>query len=428
MDKDFNDRATPRIVHYFRDVDLFGSACPEFVPESFPSYCQPDDEAWSAGLLLRIALRMKHLWPTYGIRDGRRTIQGEHPAVCFANFNLADLIAVRDGFRPQDGVVTRYAITFPLKIALEGGIQPVIQWSSGKASLLDGSSLEGMAEHDADNQYRYVSDDPGTSWPPTGYPEWRWRYPRSYRRIIRIIEEDGFEGGVIPGLNLTDTKWSGIGIVVPDMPTARLLQYDILTLIDQGLVSESHFDHILVCDQLPVSLEGLSEEQLQMAFSKACFDFKSCMEVSSEAAAAQDDFRNRLAMLDASTPKQVEREHGGCWLWFQDNDQPYVRALIKAGRVKPNLKGRYLASLWELSMVHERRDLLELRDLRNRQDIALALSKKLEEKHGLRSTYFSVWESYSPNDDPAYAGKIWGGGYFILPQPEEDEDEEEEGD
>ncbi|WP_419793922.1 hypothetical protein MYA83_22020 [Pseudomonas palleroniana] len=76
----------------------------------------------------------------------------------------------------------------------------------------------------------------------------------------------------------------------------------------------------------------------------------------------------------------------------------------------------------ELSIVRE------LRDLRNRQDIALALSKKLEEKYGLRSTYYSVWKSYSPNDDPAYAGKIWGGGYFILPQPEEDEDEEDEGD
>ncbi|WP_189672964.1 DUF4427 domain-containing protein [Pseudomonas taiwanensis] len=415
MVKEVNSGIERRVAHFFRDVDLRGQSCPEFVPESFPTYCQPDDDDWSAGLLLRVAMRMHHLWPTYGIRDGNRTIQGEHPAVCFANFSLADLIAVRDGLTVQNGVVTQYAITFPQKAAEEGGLQPVIQWVGEQAYLQDGTPIDGVMREDADNQYRYIADDPNSSYQPSAYLEWRWRYPRNYRSNIKKIEANGYEGNVIPGLKLTQKKWSGMGIVVPDMVTARLLQYDILSLIDRGVVSETHVDHILVCDQLPETIEGLDDHELQEAFSKACFDFKSCLHVSTgEADVADRDLSSRVAELETSTAREAVREWGGCWLWFQDNTHPYVRALVKAGRVKPNLKGRYLASL---------NDLNHGRDLREREAIVLALSEQLREKFGIRSTYFSVRNSYSPDDDPAYAGRIWGGGYFVLPAPEDDDED-----
>ncbi|WP_232248864.1 DUF4427 domain-containing protein [Pseudomonas putida] len=406
--------SVPRMAHYFRATNILGASCPEFIPESFPSYCQFDDDEWSGGILLRIALRMHHLWPTYGVREGMRTIQGEHPAVCFTGFNLADLIAVRDGFTPQNAAATQYAITFPITAALKGGIQPVVQWSNGQASLLDGSSVDGLTPDDADNQYRYVSDQPTASSQPTTHPEWRWRYPRNYRRNIKRIEANGFEDNVIPGLKITQKKWSGLGIVVPDMPTAHRLQYDVLMLIDQGLVSEAQFDHILVCDQLPVTLEGLDEQALYAAFSNACFDFKSCRDVPAfKAGLAAMDFSTRLIVLEASTPRAPQHERGGCWLWFEDNSHPYVRKLVQAGRVKPNNKGRYLASLDELDTK---------RDLRERQEIVLALSEQLREKYGVQSSYFSVKYSYSPDDDPAYAGRIWGGGYFITATMDEDDE------
>ena len=415
MVKGFDSYSVPRVAHFFRDVDLRSQSCPEFTPEDFQSYCQADDYEWSAGFLLRVAVRMHHLWPTYGIRDSNRTIQGEHPAVCFANFNLADLIAVRDGFIAQNGVVTQYAITFPKKTAEKGGIQPVIQWVGGRAYLQDGTSINGVIQEDVDNQYRYIADALNSSCQPSAYLEWRWRYPRNYHSNIKKIEANGYEGNVIPGLKLTHKKWAGMGIVVPGMPTARLLQYDILALIDQGLISETHVDHILVCDQLPETIEGLDDHELQEAFSKACFDFRSCLNVSTDEADVADmDLSRRVAELETSTAREAEREWGGCWLWFQDNTHPYVRALVKAGRVKPNLKGRYLASL---------NDLDRGRDLREREAIVLAISEQLREKFGIRSTYFSVRNSYSPDEDPAYAGRIWGGGYFVLPKPEEDDED-----
>ena len=354
-------RSVPRMAHYFRAVNLLDTSRPEFIPESFPSYCQFDDEEWSGRILLRIAVRMHHLWPTYGVRGGMRTIQGEHPAVCFTGFNLADLIAVRDGFTPQNDAVTQYAITFPLTAALKGGIQPVVQWSNGLASLLDGALVDGLTPDDADNQYRYVSDQATAPSQPTAHREWRWRYPGNYRRNIKKIEANGFEGNVIPGLKITQKKWSGLGIVVPNLATARRLRYDVLTLIDQGLVSEAQFDHILVCDLLPASLEGLDEQALHAAFSNACFDFKSCRTISTmEAGLTAVDFSTRVIRLETSTARTVKREGGGCWLWFEDNSHPYVRKLVQAGRVKPNKKGRYLASLDELE---------KGRDLRERQEV-----------------------------------------------------------
>lgn len=240
-------------------------------------------------------------------------------------------------------------------------------------------------------------------------------HPRNYGRNIKKIEGNGFEDNVIPGLKLTLKKWSGLGIVVPDLATPRRVQYDVLTLIDQGLVSDAQFDHILVCDQLPATLEGLDEQALHGAFSNACFDFKSCRAVPLfEAGLAAMDFSTRLIVLEGSTASAPQHERGGCWLWFEGNSHPYVRKLVQAGRVKPNNKGRYLASLDELDTK---------RDLRERQEIVLALSQQLREKYGVKSSYFSVKYSYSPDDDPAYAGRIWGGGYFITDAPDEDDDE-----
>jgi hypothetical protein len=374
MPKKVDLRMSPRIAHYFRDVDLRSKSRPEFVPESFPLHCRPDDDRWSAGYLLRIAVRFQHLWATYGVRNGERTITGPHPAVCFSDLSLSDLIAVRDGFLPRDESATQYAITFPLTIAENGGIQPVTQPSQ----------------------------------------EWRWQYTGNYDRCIDRIEMDGVEGSVIPGLKLSQKKWSGLGIVVPNMVTARVLQYDLLLLIDQGVVSQTHFDHMLVCDELPASIDGLGEEEMRAAYSKACFDFRECIRVSaSEADVSRLDFSSRVLILESTTPKRPVVERGGCWLWFQDNTHPYVRALIVAGLVELNERGRYLASLDELD---------PHRDLRERQEITRKLSQELQEKYGIRSSYFIVLNSYDPDDHPCYSRMNWGGGYFITDSPEDEED------
>ena len=403
----------PRVAHFFRDVNLRGGSRPEFVPESFTSNSQPDDDIWSATFLLRTAIRMGHIWATYGVRDGKRTIPGNQPAVCFGNFTLAELIAVRKGFSAQSSAVTQYAITVPLAAAARLGIQPVIKWTDGRPCLQDGTLLEDMIPEDSDNQYRFICENP-TSNRFDGSPEWRWRFNGNYQRNVEAIEANGFEGCTIPGLNITQEKLSGMGVVVPDIETARMLQYDILSLIDRGLISDSQFDHILVCDQLPDTIDGLDEEELKAVFSKACFDFKACLKIHPVATEILHlDFASRVLLLESSTAKARDQEQGGCWLWFEDNTERYVRALVNAGRIKVNKKGRYLASLDEL---------FSYRGLREREQIAIALSEQLQKQFGIRSSYFSVLNSYSPDDEPSYAGRVWGGGYYITARPEGSDD------
>lgn len=102
-----------------------------------------------------------------------------------------------------------------------------------------------------------------------------------------------------------------------------------------------------------------------------------------------------------------------CWLWFEDNTDPYVRALIKAGRVKPNKAGRYLALLDELD---------PHRDLRERQQMATALAEMLDERFGVRACYYSVLNSQFPDGTPSFSGKWWESAYFITDGPEDDEE------
>lgn len=385
----------PRIAHYFRDVDLTSNSRPELIPAQFPMNCESGDDQWSAGFLLRIAVRFQHLWATYGNRNGERTIKGEEPAVCFSPFNLADLIAVRNGLPAQSEAASCFALTFPVSVAEKGGILPFIDDAAGRGG------------HGEDAGHKLHESSISGS-------EWRWYFSGNYRKAMENIWMDGVEGNAIPGLKLFQKKWSGIGVVVPDRVTARVLQYDILSLIDRGLVSETHFDHILVCDQLPANVDRLAEREPSAVFSKACFDFKSCMAVTAPVIEmTQLSFSSRLSKLESSTRKKPVREHGGCWLWFQDNTDPYVRALIKAGRVKPNKAGRYLASLDELD---------PHRDLRERQEMATALAELLDERFGVRSCYYSVLNSQSPDGIPSFSGKWWESAYFITDGPE-DEDE-----
>ncbi|PSS59318.1 hypothetical protein C6382_02210 [Pseudomonas sp. BBP2017] len=388
------------MAHFFRDVDLKGRSCPEFIPEAFPPNCLNDDDQWSAGFLLRYALRFHHVWATYGVQEGKRTILGPKAAVSFTDFKPAELIDLREGARPQDGVVTQYALTFPLRTAMKCGIQRFEPCEQADPEDMDTlcarlMELREMAKSGGLRPSRYMSK----------CSDWRWTYPGNYQRCIEKIEANGFEGNTTPGLKLQVKKWSGIGVVVPDMKTAREVRYDILTLIDRKIVSCQHFSHILVCDKLAANAEGISKDKIEETVLASCMDWDAPLWMSSlEAHVSTLDFSSCVLIHGSSRLKGPVHERGGCWLWFEDNTHRYVRALVTTGRIKVNKMGRYLASLDELDPG---------RDLREREEIALEIAKELEQKHGIKSTYFSVLNSQCPDDDPAYCGGLDGGYYYI---------------
>lgn len=403
-----------RIAHYFRNVDLYSNSCPRFIPEMFSPNCWAEVN-WPARFLLRVAIRFHHIWATFGIRNGQKTIYGAQPAVCFSSFNVADLIAVRARVEGVDKAVTQYAITFPACSAERAGAERVVQGGDLREFLQKSNPSVAVTREDVlRNEFRYnvcqldLFDDHAL------LSEWRWAYPQNYLRAIAKIEAQGRLGNKLPGLDLTQERWSGIGVVVSTQADARRLQYDIMTLIDQKVVPESHFDHLLVCERLPATLDGLDDASRQATINAACFDFKSCMIVSDEDAAnTLEDFSARLSELESCTLKKEPRERGGCWVSFDDNTHPYVRGLLKAGRVVVNKLGRYIATLDEL----DRR-----RDLRERQNIVKVLCEQLHREHGVVCCYFSVLNSCRPDDEPNFCGYPWSGFYRVTDEPD-DEDE-----
>lgn len=402
-----------RVVHYFRDVDLTSGSRPDFIPESFALNCWAED-CWPGGFLLRVAIRFHHIWATFGVRNGHATIQGRHPAVCFSGFSVSDLVVVRDGLAAASGAVTQYAITFPTRSAEQAGATKVVQGENLRAMLQASHPSEPVTQEEIwRNQYRYLDGQLDIFGNQTAELEWRWPYTRNYRRAIEKIEREGHLGDKLPGLDLTQKKWSGIGVVVATEADALRLQYDILCLIDQQFVSVDHFDHLLVCERLPAELDGLTAAEQEASMRAACFDFKSCMTVSDEAAAvAVADFTERVSALEASCLKKETQERGGCWVYFEDNAHPYVRALLKGGRVVVNKSGRYLGMLNELGRG---------RDLRERQMIVKTLCNQLEQEHGVACSYFSVRDSWQPDDLPSYCGRPWSGFYRITDEPDDDQ-------
>lgn len=404
----------PRIAHYFRDVDFSSNSRPQFIPESFSANCWAED-GWPARFILRVAMRFHHIWATFGIRNGHATVHGNQPAVCFSRFNVADLIAARDEVVGTNGVVTQYALTFPLSTAERAGAAQVLQGNDLRVLLQEGRPLGDVTQEEVwQNQFRHVDGQLDIFGNHAPSSEWRWPYSRNYRRAIEKIEREGRLGDRLPGLDLTQKKWSGLGVVVATQIDALRLQYDILTLIDQQFVSVDHFDHLLVCERLPSSLDEFSDSEYQAAISAACLDFKSCLFVSDEAAAAASaEFSARVSALEVSVLKKETKERGGCWVYFEDNSHPYVRALLKAGRVVVNRQGRYLATLDELGRG---------RDLRERQEIVKVLCKQLEQEHGVACSYFSVLNSWQPDDVPSFCGRPWSGFFRITSEPDDDDE------
>lgn len=404
-----------RVIHFFRDVDGFSESCPQFMLDDFAPGCYVEEPYWPARFLLRLAVRFHHLWATFGIRQGGATVRGSQPAVCFSAFNLGDLVAIQAGSAASNQSVTKYAITFSARSAESGGAKPVIRSKDLRSALHKECGSSSVRDIDIiGNQFRHVPNEHDSMSDQVAEAEWRWPYTGNYRRSTAKIEADGLEGNSIPGLNVSDKNWGGIGIVVATRGDAIRLRYDILSLIDRGLVSPNHFDHILVCDQLPLTLEGMAEAEVQQAFNDACFDFKAATNVSDEAAAAAvKNFSAKLKALENSSPRGQVQEVGGCWVCFDDNAHPYVRALLKAGRVEVNKVGRYLGKLDELD---------RLRDLGERQKIVKTLCKQIQDEHGIGCGYYSVRNSWKADELPFYMGRPFRGLYRITDEPDDDDE------
>jgi len=145
-------------------------------------YPWAEDES-AFGVLLKI-IKDGYLKSTWSFRNGKSSIYGPKPVVCYTEMPLYGLINYVKN-RNKNELTTNYGIAFLKNEIFEAGARPVIYGLSSPYKEADekdkyyGYGLRNLAESCGINlreQYRYVSTNLGKKYPIdwTHEREWRW--------------------------------------------------------------------------------------------------------------------------------------------------------------------------------------------------------------------------------------------------------------
>lgn len=395
-----------RLFHFFRSVDISSGDAPS-VPEHLGWGNVAEDANWSALFMLRCAVRQCRLWATWSRRNGVRTIYGHSPAVCFTEMPLAALLEAGQARRARGEAMSPFAIAFPKHETFGLGGRPVIYGLDGQHAVLpDGSNggprLIDPALLPPQEQYRYVTFNPTGKYPVdwTHEREWRWPYRGDLTKIEKQLAESGLieDATDIPGLDLSDPRLCGLGVVVETSIQAAWVVHDILSLVDRKVVSRGQFEFVLKGQELQDKESLRSPSEVEKAIADASVDLDPFFSLSvKEAEIYEEEFKTAVAHVDSEYPEQQSGERGGVWLWLLDNTHSLTRGLLQMGRVIVTGDRRYLASLPEFSTT---------RSLRQREEMAKALADRIKRRYGIQCGHFSVLNSHDPCAVPFYCDDL----------------------
>ena len=391
-----------RLFHFFRNVDVSSGDSPP-VPEHLGWGNIQEDVKWSAMFMLRCSIRQCRLWATWSFRKDVRTIYGPAPAVCFTEMPLAALLEAGQARRARGEAMSPFAIVFSKRKMFALGARPVIyglddphvQLPSGKGRVprLIESAILPLQE-----QYRYVTFNPSGARPVdwTHEREWRWPYRGDLAKFEAELAEFGLISGAddMLGLDLSEPRLGGMGVLVETSAQASQIVHDILSLVDRGVVGQGHFDFVLKGEELSGKESLRSPDEVEKAIAGALVDLKPYFSMSShDALEFENNIKELVSRVNLETPHHIPGEPGGVWLWLLDNTHPLTRGLLQAGRVTVTRDGRYLAAVPEFSTS---------RSLRQREEMVGALAELVHDKYGIECGYFSVLNSSNPCDVPFY--------------------------
>lgn len=120
------------LIHFFRDVDQSSSEGILF-PEHARFNNIAESEVLDSLFLMRCALRHHKIFATWSHRNGRPTIYGRSPAVCFTDMPLAAFVQSSNERLARGENVGRYAFMIPKPAMFGLGARPVIYGLSQEA-------------------------------------------------------------------------------------------------------------------------------------------------------------------------------------------------------------------------------------------------------------------------------------------------------
>jgi len=380
---------SPYLIHFFRKLDL-DKADVNFTPEDWGPGEIVEDAAVTPLFLLRNAIRLQRLWATWSMRNGRRTVYGPDPAVCFTDMPIAAFIEAGEARAAKGEAMSPIALVLPKDLVHAAGARPVIYGLSTSGQLPSGDGgvprvMPNSVLPEAE-PYRYVTLGTYGSVDWTHEREWRWPYRGD---LPKFDDTPPCYGKDLPGLDL---NFPGMGVIVRTKAQARKILHDVLVLKDQQ--AKGDFSFVLVGEDI-ASLSGLREpSEVQKALSAAAITLDPFLNMAkSKRDKLIADFDTAIADLDTTKVRDHGREEGGCWLWLTDATHEITRALVINDRVRINDQGRYLV---ELPLD---RDL----SLGKREELTRRLAALLNERHGLTATYHSVLGSFNFDEIPHYS-------------------------
>ncbi len=383
-----------RLIHFFRDLDLLSDNAP-VTPQDWGYSSITEDTDMPAFFLLRHCIRQGRIWATWSERDGKRTIYGPRPAVCFTEMPIPAFIEASRSRYLRGEAIAPYALVFGKRQVSQVGALPVIYGLSSPAlastDCVTGERLLAESTMPIWEQFRYVAHDA-----VKGRPDWsherEWRWPCNERAWS---DPDGIPPGnssEIAGLDVDLAIMKGIGVVVATKQEVEYVVHDILTKVDRGEIAPEHYQFVLAHESIGDWSRLRGHREMEEAIHDSIIDLARFFDASpSDAAAASAEIDRRARSVEAKTGTagyQRDSEEGGCWLWLRNNRHPLVRELVRAGCVQVSLTGQYLVELPGID---------PCRPLQQKQKMIEIVARSLERDFGVPGTYFGVRDSWDPN-------------------------------
>ena len=364
---------------------------------------------------MRCAIRHQKLCASWSYRGGVRTIYGKSPAICFTDMPLAAFLQSSKERMSRGENIGQYALMLPKSVMFSSGARPVIYALSTDQIRLSPSNIcdERVILPDLlplNEQYRYVTYNPSATrsidW--THEREWRWPCKVDLTDFYRELDEDGIYEDLesYPGLKFSDMNVSGAGILVHDENDFRKVVFDVLTLVDRGLIHQDAFKFIIQTNQLTSYLDVLDPKDLSKVINDNYIDLSVYFDVDDVYANNLCQEINEIFTQEIEASYQLKDsfslESGKSWVWAVDNQPRVTRALMSKGMICVSKEGRYLIEIPCINSM----------SLRQQEDICKNIAKRLSEKYSQIFSYFSVMGKEDFDEVPFYTDFVDEGHEF----------------
>lgn len=101
------------LIHFFREIDQEHAHTPSFLESWGFHSIENFDEPFSPFFMLRNAIRHGRLWASWAVRDGRRTIYGNAPVVCFTEMPIAAYVEAGTHRASRGEAMSPFGLVFP---------------------------------------------------------------------------------------------------------------------------------------------------------------------------------------------------------------------------------------------------------------------------------------------------------------------------